>query len=289
MLHGLKRRLGANSPGITIAVIALVFALVGGAFAASGGLTSKQKKQVEAIVKKEVKKNPGPQGPKGDTGSQGAAGAPGAKGDQGSKGLQGERGEEGPPGEGVLVTPIPKAEPACEEQGGVEVRGESQLPEEGENICNGKEGSPWTANGTLPPGATETGTWSFNGTTADTEGIRVPISFAIPFPFALQEAHVHFGEAGEAGFSETCPAISPNNPLAKPGELCVYVNPIGLVNATLEGILNPSTEQPGAARAGALLKVTPSGVAYATGTYAVQGCEKPSEANPTPEIPCPEP
>jgi len=51
-LQKLKSRLGANGPGITIAVIALVFALVGGAFAASGGLTSKQKKQVTAIAKK---------------------------------------------------------------------------------------------------------------------------------------------------------------------------------------------------------------------------------------------
>jgi hypothetical protein len=35
-----------------ISVIALVFAMVGGAFAAGGGLSSKQKKEVKKIAKK---------------------------------------------------------------------------------------------------------------------------------------------------------------------------------------------------------------------------------------------
>ena len=283
MLHGLKRRLGANSPGITIAVLALVFALVGGAFAASGGLTSKQKKQVEAIVKKEVKKNPGPQGPKGDTGSQGAAGGLGAKGDQGPEGPQGKPGEEGPAGEGVLLTPIPKAEPACEEQGGVEVRGDNQLPEEGENVCNGKEGSPWTAGGTLPAGAVETGAWAFTGTDSDANGIRVPISFPIPLPpgGSLSVEQVHFQE--EENFSTFCEGTVAA-PKPKPGELCVYL-PEFVKGTTFEGIypiaapFEKGVSEKGTSRAGAMLLFSPPPVtepptlAAGEGSFALRAPE----------------
>ena len=64
-LHRLKRRLADNSPGLVIAVVAMLIALTGGAFAASGALTGKQKKEVEKIAKKFA----------GKPGSSGFAGA----------------------------------------------------------------------------------------------------------------------------------------------------------------------------------------------------------------------
>lgn len=75
-------------PGV-IAVIALVFAMFGGAYAASsGGLNPKQKKEVKKIAKQFAGQDgaPGAQGPKGDTGSQGPEGEQGPKGDPGEDG-----------------------------------------------------------------------------------------------------------------------------------------------------------------------------------------------------------
>lgn len=296
-LVGLKKRLGINGPGIVIAVVAVVISLTGGAFAAAG-LTGPEKKQVKSIAKAEAKKYagkdgaPGSPGLAGPTGPKGDPGQQGAKGDKGDKGEKGEKGEKGPPGkdgEGVALTPILKEEPGtCEEQGeegGVEVRLQEQLAGEGEEVCNGqegkegKEGSPWTAGGTLPPGATETGSWAFNGTTDDTSGILVPLSFTIPFPFGIQEAHVHFGEAGSGGaftLGGACPAGSAAIPQAAPGELCIYKNvgTTGLKNATYDGTFKYTTESAGALRGGAMMSFTPTGVAFGAGSFAVTGCTK---------------
>lgn len=120
-LHG---KLG--TAGLVVAIVALVAALTGAAFAA-GGLTKQQEKQVTKIAKKYAGK-PGKRGPAGKTGAagpQGPAGASGAKGDAGAKGDKGEKGDTGERG-----------------------------PE-------GLEGSPWTAGGVLPSEETETGAWSF--------------------------------------------------------------------------------------------------------------------------------
>lgn len=124
MFSRLHEKLG--TAGLVVAVMALVVALGGVAFAA-GGLTKQQEKQVKKIAKKYAGKR-GPQGPAGPAGPQGAAGAPGKEGPQGREGPQGKEGPKGNPG-----TP-------------------------------GVEGSPWTAGGVLPEGATETGAWSFGPT-----------------------------------------------------------------------------------------------------------------------------
>lgn len=78
-------------PGV-ISVIALVFAMMGGAFAASNGGSN----HATASAKK------GPRGPRGKTGATGPAGAQGPvgpvgpKGDTGSPGSNGKNGEPGP-------------------------------------------------------------------------------------------------------------------------------------------------------------------------------------------------
>ena len=64
-----------GTAGLVVAIVALVFAMVGGAYAA-GGLTKQQEKQVTKIAKKYAGK-PGAQGPQGP---QGPAGLVGAKG-----------------------------------------------------------------------------------------------------------------------------------------------------------------------------------------------------------------
>jgi hypothetical protein len=96
-------------PGV-IAVISLVFAMLGGAYAGNSSkrhnsgsraaLTGKQKKEVEKIAK-------GFQGT-GPTGPAGANGVPGPKGDSGTEGPKGPEGELGPVGpEGPLVETLP--------------------------------------------------------------------------------------------------------------------------------------------------------------------------------------
>jgi hypothetical protein len=83
--HRLKEPFG--KAGLTVAICALVLALVGGAYAA-GGLTKSQEKQVTKIAKKYA----------GKPGATGPAGAPGAAGPAGSAGAAGKNGKEGPEG-----------------------------------------------------------------------------------------------------------------------------------------------------------------------------------------------
>jgi Collagen triple helix repeat (20 copies) len=93
-IRSLKEPFG--KAGLMVAILALVLAMVGGAWAAAG-LTGKQKKEVTKIAKKYAGK-PGPAGPQGLPGPQGAPGAPGTNGTNGQDGAPGAEGPEGPPG-----------------------------------------------------------------------------------------------------------------------------------------------------------------------------------------------
>jgi len=97
MLTRIHQRLG--TAGFVISVVAMVVALSGGAYAASGGLTGKQKKEVEKIAKRVGGKPgaPGAAGPAGTPGSAGAKGDAGAAGTPGAPGKEGSRGPEGSP------------------------------------------------------------------------------------------------------------------------------------------------------------------------------------------------
>jgi len=295
-LSKLKKRLSDNGPGLTVAVIAMLIALTGGAFAASGALTSKQKKEVKAIAKAEAKKF-ATAGPAGPSGPQGPAGPAGSAGPAGPKGDKGDTGTPGAAGKGVETTPIAVGDTEkCNEQGGALVKKEGAPT--GTAVCNGAPGAPgapgqpWTPDNVLPPGASETGTWAFTGTEeANPNGIRVPISFPIPLAEGLDSEHVHFQE--DADFSTSCPADgtpgkegTAGNPIAEPGELCVYVN-LGdsLTGTTFTGIFKPNNAIPtaepneaGAGVAGAVLLFgTPPGPesASGSGTFAVRAPSAP--------------
>jgi hypothetical protein len=86
--------------GLIVACLALVFAMAGGAFAAKGALTGKQKKEVEKIAKKYAGA-PGPAGAAGAQGPAGPAGPAGAKGETGAAGT-GSAGAPGANGKTVL-------------------------------------------------------------------------------------------------------------------------------------------------------------------------------------------
>jgi hypothetical protein len=94
MVSRLRERSGAA--GLLIAVLALVVALAGTAYAAAK-LSSVQKKEVVKIAKKYAGKPgkegaPGPAGPAGSQGSKGDTGAAGSPGTNGSNGKDGEPG-----------------------------------------------------------------------------------------------------------------------------------------------------------------------------------------------------
>jgi Collagen triple helix repeat (20 copies) len=90
MIKRIHNQLGAA--GLTIAVLALIVALAGTAFAAKQVFTKAQEKKIVKIAKKYAGKN-------GKNGAAGPAGAPGAKGDTGAKGETGSAGEPGSDGE----------------------------------------------------------------------------------------------------------------------------------------------------------------------------------------------
>jgi hypothetical protein len=255
-----------STAALILSVIALVFALMGGAYAASNAQTSKKAKVVKGPPGKQGKQ--GPAGPAGAPGAKGDAGAAGLKGDAGAKGENGAPGAPGASGKSVELSPIPVAGPDCAGQGGTEVIVEGELS--GEEVCNGKEGSPWTAGGTLPPGATETGTWSFNGTNADTEGIYVPISFPIKLAAPIAREHIHIQT--DPDFATFCDAINVIVPKAPPGELCVYAEPF--VNATFDSItgIAPTGEVEAVTKVGGIMHFTLTGTGYGFGSWAVTGC-----------------
>jgi hypothetical protein len=247
-----------------VATLALVFAMSGGALAATHYLITSTKQ----ISPKVLKKLEGREGAAGATGKEGAAGKAGGNGANGSNGSNGEgvtvssinpgetacsklggakfaaggkeatacngkagnNGLEGEKGESVTASEVKAGagEPACKELGGSKF----QVGSHGQETfaCNGKEGSPWTDGGTLPSGKTETGTWTFAAspdTFASVE--RIPISFTIPLHEALNSSEqLHFVEEG-TNVPGACEGNA-KEPTAQPGNVCIYVG------GSLEGI-----------------------------------------------------
>jgi Collagen triple helix repeat (20 copies) len=83
-----------------VATLALVFAMSGGALAASRYLITSTK-QISPKVLRKLKGNTGATGANGATGAAGAPGAAGPKGPQGIQGQEGYEGYEGKPGTAV--------------------------------------------------------------------------------------------------------------------------------------------------------------------------------------------
>jgi hypothetical protein len=229
MLQRFQDRVG--TAGLIVAVVALVLALGGGAYAASGALTGKQKKEVEKIAKKYAGKPgaPGAAGAAGPAGAKGDAGATGAAGTgtEGKQGGEGKAGKNGANGKSVEAIEIPTSDAThCHAQGGAFYEVEESA--EATEICNGKEGSPWVADG-LPAGKTEMGTWGVGVTEAATVQV-VPISFSVPLSEGSEVSEVRYvnneNNEEEEGVVVATPAEvclgEAKNPSAPPGVLCLY-------------------------------------------------------------------
>lgn len=237
--------------GTVIAVLALVFAMAGGAYAAGGGLSGKQKKEVKGIAKHEAKKfakqgQQGPAGPAGAAGlpgprgAQGVPGAPGAKGDNGAVGATGTTGPSGAAGERGPQGP---AGPACPE----------------EEACY------------LPPESTETGSWG--GVVPGGQEGLFPISFNLPLETEAPEA-VFVGTspaAIEEGEEEGCPGLERGIPTAEPGKACVYASVLN-GTATFQTFVEPSSSAlaEGAGQSGVMVSIgNGAAESFAFGSWAV--------------------
>jgi hypothetical protein len=217
------------SPSAVIAVLALVFAMSGGAYAMSGGgrLPQASAASAKKSGKTGLRGPRGPAGKNGAPGERGPAGAPGSAGSQGPAGAQGPKGERGEEGEA----------------------GEPGEPgEPGKDGTPGNEGSPWTDGGTLPKGATETGSWFVKF--GENEHAFAEISFPIRLQAELEGADVEVGPGAH------CPGTAAK-PEAEAGHLCIYVyedasNVIGgmFIQKTADSFVNL-----GASTSGALLYV----------------------------------
>jgi hypothetical protein len=248
VISRIHQKLG--TAGFVISIVALVAALCGGAYAAGGGLSGKQKKEVTKIAKKYA-------------GKPGTPGAQGPKGDAGSNGVNGTNGSNGVNGKSVTVTEIEPEEFACNELGGAEVKQEGA--NSGVAVCNGAEGSPWTAGGVLPKGATETGIWSASG--LEGAEVYVPISFPIQLSAPISAGpKLHLVPAGGAA---PCTGTAAE-PTAPEGQLCVYE--YRLEGAEFGGFWNSSHLTAGVNKTGGYILlegVTSSSKAF--GTWAVTG------------------
>ncbi|MGN6373904.1 MAG: hypothetical protein ACTHM1_13100 [Solirubrobacteraceae bacterium] len=228
-----------------VMTLALVFAMTGGAYAAKHYLITSTKQ----ISPKVLKALQGKRGPAGPQGLQGPAGPAGPAGPQGAAGASGKNGANG---ESVTASEVKAGEAACGKLGGskFKVAGSETF------ACNGKEGSPWTAGGTLPSGKSEHGAWSISDvTSANDELVDVPISFPLPLESSLGASQVHVIEVGQEG-KEGCEGGTSANPIADPGNLCIYITfgQFTGVNAKeIESVVNPEELAPGAGRSGAVI------------------------------------
>jgi hypothetical protein len=237
MFSTLRNRFGI--PGV-ISVIALVFAMFGGAYAASN--TSGGGKATASAKGKKGPRGPkGATGPAGPAGAQGPAGPAGAKGDAGAAGTNGTSGAPGAPGTSVTNTALVKGNVNCPE-GGAEFKVGAGAPT---RACNGTTGFTET----LPSGKTETGTWSVAVPPIEAFlEFTAPISFSIPVKvkapaeageaFYFTPGQVAGGEFGkEEGTGNGCTVGAPEcvdtgcnwaledpeaGPEASPGTLCVF-------------------------------------------------------------------
>jgi hypothetical protein len=202
MLQRTRDQVG--TAGLLVAIIALIAALGGGAYAASGGLTGKQKKEVTKIAQAQAKKlaPAGPAGPEGHAGAKGDAGAPGAPGAPGANGA------------GVTVKPYVGEECGTEE--GTEFTNSTGTS----FACNGENGETGFTT-TLPSGKVEHGVWSVGPYPGVTENRTfAPVSFAIPLGAA--EVPVHYMAEGVTP-TTACPGTIAA-PLAAKGNVCVYAS-----------------------------------------------------------------
>lgn len=193
MLSRIHNKLG--TAGLVVAIVALVAALGGAAYAASDNhLSGGEKKEVTKIAKKYA-------GKPGAPGAPGAKGATGPAGPQGKEGPQGKTGPTGPTGK------------------------EGKQGKEGPKGATGATG-PSGLLTPLQPGQTETGAWATaNSNTLVSASFNIPLS-AKPKAVVFIGGTLTLGSrvVPEGAVEESVCEGSVTEPTAPSGVLCVYVD-----------------------------------------------------------------
>jgi Collagen triple helix repeat (20 copies) len=188
MFSTIRKRITYTNVAMTLA---LVFAMSGGAYAASKYLITSTK-QISPKVLKQLKGKNGTNGKAGASGPAGSQGPVGPAGKDGVNGIGGANGTNGTDGASVTNKALTAADAACNKEGGSEfTAAESKKT----TACNG---SPWTVGG-LPKGATETGEWTISQFVNEGGGEEIAaasISFNVPLAAALAVSKVHLIEPG---------------------------------------------------------------------------------------------
>ena len=234
-------------PGI-ISVIALVFAMTGGAYAAKDVISGKANSSAKA---KQGKRGPkGPAGPAGAVGPVGPVGPAGAKGDKGDKGDAGGQGQQGIQGkEGSPWTAVGTLPPGATLTG------------------------PWMVNA--------------QASQEPVPAVLLPFSIPLSEPLGAAEVHYVTQKEVKKQEGKEPPAAclgSVTNPTAGEGHLCVYEEnsfpsfpaanmPLGVVIGNPSGPVAAFGMPPkGAATAGAVITTLIASEEWkAYGTWAVTG------------------
>lgn len=234
--------------GLTVAVCALVMALVGGAYAADNlgdNATASAKNNrkgggnVNRLIKREARKFskvfsqrfskrfPGPIGPQGVPGFPGAPGSDGSDGDDGSDGSDGSDGKTVLNGEGAPANSLGVDGDFYIDTDTSEIYGPKGDVTAGQwppptdlKGANGAEGQPWTPDNELPVGATLTGVIAYSGSQSDAidfgfgeNNVVIPISFPIPLgDFLSANGETHYVPGGDPVPPECDDATTPGDP-----------------------------------------------------------------------------
>ncbi len=209
-------------------MLALVFAMSGGAYAAKRYLITSTK-QISPKVLKALRGKAGPAGP---AGAQGPAGPQGPAGASGKDGAAGANGRDGVGATSKAFTGAKTLGSEKCEDGGLEVSSASGTA----LVCNGTNGQTgFTA--TLPKGKTETGSWG--AAPAEGQAVVVPISLNIPLSAEIEQGNVHVvsEEEQKNGTAPTACSGSVETPTAEAGSMCAYVG--FALNVNVNNIFKP--------------------------------------------------
>jgi hypothetical protein len=231
MFQTLRKHLSYSNVAATMA---LVFALTGGAFAATGVTSggSSPSKATASVTVAHAAKAKKKAAPKSARGPAGPAGKNGTNGTDGTPGATGPAGPAGPTGAAGAGT-----------QGEKGIQGEKGA--NGTNGTNGTNGETGFTE-TLPTGKTETGEIGFeHENPAEGEKEFYTVSFPIPLA-ATVEPHFIGTNKELAGEENESPAIKegkckgdPQKPGASAGNFCVFASVLGA--ATFKGFQDDGT------------------------------------------------